>query len=121
MNTDLCRKVGEVGQDNLIAKLWPPAETFAVKVKSGEGVLKRGSVLALNEGEYTLLSTETTGKANCILADDVDATEAEAVAVAYRTGHFNAKALMLKEGYTLSEADREELRKDGILLTDTME
>ncbi len=37
MNKTLCNKVGEVGQDNLIAKLFPPAETFGITVAGGEG------------------------------------------------------------------------------------
>lgn len=123
MNRDnLVSKVGETGQDKLIAKLFPPAETFGVKVKSGEGPLKRGSVLVLEDnGEYTLLATGTTGKANCVLADDVDATSAAAVGVAYRTGHFNIKALITKNEYALTTADKEALRKGGILLSEMMD
>ena len=69
MNKELCRKVGEVGQDNLIAKLFPPAEPFGIKVAGGEGVLKRGTVMALSGTDYVVLDTETTGKANCVLSD----------------------------------------------------
>lgn len=135
MSKNLCNKVGEIGQDNLIAKLFPPAETFGVKIPAGAGVLKRGTVLALaDDGSYDILGkTVTTGegeeavtetssaKANCILADDVDASEAEAVGVAYRTGHFNRKALIVAEGYTMTMTDEEELRKGGILLSDMAE
>ncbi|MBR5022846.1 MAG: head decoration protein [Oscillospiraceae bacterium] len=119
MNKELVSKVGSIGQDNLIAKLFPPATTFGVTIPAGTGVLKRGTVLALNGDKYALLSAATTGKANCVLADDVDASgEAAAVGVAYRTGHFNRKALIVGEGYTMTIADEEELRKGGILLTD---
>lgn len=119
MNKELVSKVGSTGQDNLIAKLFPPATTFGVTIPAGTGALKRGTVLALNGDKYALLSAATTGKANCVLADDVDASgEAAAVGVAYRTGHFNRKALIVGEGYTMTIADEEELRKGGILLTD---
>ena len=118
MAKNLCRKVGEIGQDNLIAKLFPPAETFGVTIPAGAGVLARGTVLALNGEAYAVLSAATTGKANCILADDVDATEADAVGVAYRTGHFNTNALIVADGYTMTVADKEELRKGGILLSE---
>ena len=74
MNKELCRKVGEVGQDNLIAKLFPPAETFGIKVAGGEGVLKRGTVMALSGTDYVVLDAEATGKANCVLSDPVDAS-----------------------------------------------
>ena len=132
MSKNLCNKVEETGQDNLIAMLFPPAETFGVKISAGVGVLKRGTVLALSEdGIYDICGKSTvtgegedmtpevsTVRANCILADDVDASEAEAVGVAYRTGHFNRKALIVADGYTLTIADEEELRKGGILLSD---
>ena len=122
MNKELCRKVGEVGQDNLIAKLFPPAEPFGIKVAGGEGVLKRGTVMALSGTDYVVLDTETTGKANCVLSDPVDASgESPVTAVAYRTGHLNRKALIVAEGYTMTAADEEELRKGGILLSDMLD
>ena len=120
MSRILSNKVGEIGQDNLTAKLFPPAETFGVTIPAGTGIVKRGTVLALVNGAYAVLASGNTGKANCVLADDVDATDAEAVGVAYRTGHFNRKALIVAEGYTLTVADEEELRKGGILLSDMM-
>ena len=61
MNNDLLRKVGSIGQDNLFAKLFPPAETFGVTIKAGEGELARGTVLVMgDDGTYTVLNTETT-------------------------------------------------------------
>ena len=122
MNKELCRKVGEVGQDNLIAKLFPPAETFGIKVAGGEGVLKRGTVMALSGTDYVVLDAEATGKANCVLSDPVDVSgESPVTAVAYRTGHLNRKALIVAEGYTMTAADEEELRKGGILLSDMLD
>ena len=122
MNKELCRKVGEVGQDNLIAKLFPPAETFGIKVAGGEGVLKRGTVMALSGTDYVVLDAEAPGKANCVLSDPVDASgESPVTAVAYRTGHLNRKALIVAEGYTMTAADEEELRKGGILLSDMLD
>ena len=123
MSESLVRKVGSIGQDNLIAKLFPPAETFGVKVAADQGQLKRGTVLALGEnGTYTMLAAATTGKANCVLADDVDASgEAAVTAVAYRTGHFNSKALIMAKDYALTQTDKEELRHGGILLSEMMD
>lgn len=123
MNKQLVNKVGEIGQDNLIAKLFPPAETFGVTIKAGEGELARGTVLVLGEdGTYTVLGTDTTGKANCVLSDPVDASGSDNVTgVAYRTGHFNSRALIVSEGYTMTVQDKEELRKGGILLSEMMD
>ena len=41
--------------------------------------------------------------------------------MAYRTGHLNRKALIVAEGYTMTAADEEELRKGGILLSDMLD
>ncbi len=119
MSRGLVNKVGEIGQDNLIAKLFPPAETFGVTIAAGQGELERGTVLVRGTDGCTILDAAGTGKANCILADPVDASGAEAVTgVAYRTGHFNSNALIAAEGYELTADDREELRKGGILLSE---
>ena len=122
MNKSLCNKVGEIGQDNLTAKLFPPAETFGITVAGGEGELQRGTVMALVDGSYVVLDAYSTGNANCVLADPVDATGEDGVtAVAYRVGHFNRKALIVADGYTMTATDEEELRKGGILLSDMAE
>ena len=123
MSKGLVNKVGQTGQDNLIAKLFPRALTFGVRIAAGQGELKRGTVLVMNDsGEYTMLDNETTGKANCILADPVDASGDNAVtAVAYRTGHFNTRALITAQDYTMTAADREELRGGGILLSEMLD
>jgi len=118
MNKDLCNKVGEIGQDNLIYAVLPPAHEFGVTIPAGAGELKRGTVLACVDGEYAILSAENTGKAKCVLSVDVNATEDDVVAAAYRTGHLNRKALIVAEGYTMTAADEEELEKYGIFLSD---
>lgn len=104
--------------DNLIVDINPPAEVMAVKVKAGQGVLKRGSLLSLAGGEVSLMASG--GTANCILAEDVDATQA-ANALAYRTGHFAVNRLIVANGYTITAADKEKLREVGILLSESVE
>lgn len=141
MSKELCRKVGEVGQDNLIAKLFPPAEPFGVRIAAGQGLLARGTVLALTEEDTYIVAgssytktipaekagdedtTETvTPTANCVLSDPVDAGGEDPVtAVAYRTGHLNRKALIWAKNYTPTIKDEEELRKGGILLSDMLD
>lgn len=123
MSKGLVNKAGQIGQDNLIAKPFPRALTFGIRIAAGQGELKRGTVLVMNDGgEYAILDNETTGKANCILADPVDASGNNAVtAVAYRTGHFNTRALITGEDYTMTAADREELRRGGILLSEMLD
>lgn len=190
MNANLVSKVGEIGQDNLIARLTPAAEAMGIKVASGSGKLSRGALLGRNaSGKYvpygvittedqkfsgdgteknftvsakpaTLKSVKVGGTAktegtdftytaatgviafgtaptagtnnvvaeydvcnagdlevSCILADDVDATSADATGVAYRCGNFNPAAVILPTGYTLTDADIDALRRFDIIFT----
>lgn len=189
MNANLVSKVGETGQDNLIAKLTPAAETMGITVASGSGALARGTLLGRNaSGKYApygassaasqefngdgttkaftvsakpasvtvkvggTVKTEDTdytynaetgvitfgtapaaGTKNivaeytvssaseltvsCILADPVDASEADATGVAYRSGNFNPDAVIVPEGYTLSDDDLDALRRFDIIFT----
>ena len=114
------KKVGEIAQDNLIAGIYPPAMVTGIKIAAGQGELLRGTVLAQSDDGCVVLSAATTGKAAYILTDDVDATE-EVSTTAYYTGNFNTAALVLAEGYELTGADRDELRKYGIVLNDNMQ
>lgn len=65
-------------------------------------------------------SEAETAVAGYVLAEDADATEAEVIAVAYRSGHFIRNALIVKEGYSLTEKDETQLRNGGIYLSDAM-
>lgn len=114
--------IGSVGFDNLFNGLTPGAEVFSVQLAAGQGILERGTLLATAEGGMVLLSADTTGKANAVLADTVDTGSGEAVeAVAYRTGHFNANCLIVSDGYEITAADKEALRVAGILISDAVE
>ena len=121
MREDLVNKVGECSQDNLIAGLFPRALTTGVNIAAGAGKLARGTVLSRKE-DGTCEVMATGGSPAYILAVPVDASGTAAVtAVAYRTGHLNRKALIVAEGYTMTAADEEELRKGGILLSDMLD
>lgn len=124
MAKNLYERVGETAYDGLIVDNFPPADVFSVTVKSGEGALKRGSVLAITlaDGKMSWHAAESsaTVEANCILAEDVDATSGEAHALAYRTGHFATNKLLTKGDIGLTYKDKEALRKGGILLSDAL-
>ena len=64
--------------------------------------------------------TSANAEAEYILADDVDATEEDTAATVYRTGEFAENAVIVKEGYTISDTDRKVLRNAGIFLTGIM-
>ena len=115
------KKTGEISQDNLIASVFPPADVTGVKIAAGQGKLLRGTVLAPSDDGCVVLNTATTGKAAYILTDDVDTTEAAVSTTGYRTGNFNTAALVVAEGYTLTDEDRDSLRKYGIVLNDNMQ
>ena len=121
MSKNLVNKVGECGQDNLIARLYPKALTTAVKIAAGAGVLKRGTVLsAKGDGTYEVM--KSGGTPAYILATDVDASGVEPVAAAvYRSGNFNPNAVIVAEGYAMTATDKDTLRKYDIVFTNMME
>lgn len=117
----LDEKLGAVSYDNLINSVNPPAEVFSVELAGKQGVLKRGTLIATADGGMVKISSATTGKANAVLADDIDTGNGGAVAaVAYRTGHFNTNSLIVADGYEITAADKEALRNAGILLSDAV-
>lgn len=123
----LDKTIEKFGYDNLIVGTYPPVDEFTVSLAAGEGTLKRGTVLARSaaDGSMKILGSAAAEKdtltANCVLADDavLDAEEATE-ALAYRTGHFATNVLIVKEGSTITDDDKEELRKCNILLSDAL-
>ena len=130
MSKRLDETIGAVGFDNLINGQYPPAEVFTVKIRKEAKIYKRGTVLALSAGTAgdglrvilgTAAKSNETLTANCVLADDVEVgTASDAVATAYRTGHFNENSLITDNSHAISETDKEALRSAGILLSDAV-
>ena len=107
--------------DNLIGGAEPALITKNLTIASGAGKLARGTVLGkiTASGKFTKAnsaSSDGSQAANCILATEVDATSADAVATAYVTGMFNIEALTFggTDAYT---AHADTLRDMGIYLT----
>lgn len=134
MSKRLDENLGTVDYDGLIVTNEPVADVFTVTIRkeaSAEATLKRGTVLALSggtaaDGCMVILGTTAASNevlsANCVLADDVEVgTNANVTALAYRTGHFARNKLIVKNDYTMTATDEEELRKGGILLSDAIE
>lgn len=116
MNTTGREYVGACTPEFLFVSSKYPVDKVLRNIASGEGVLTRGTALALNaDGKCVILGTESATAAY-ILAEDIDATSADVTAEVYRTGHFIKNALTVKEGYTMTDADVEEFRKVGIML-----
>lgn len=90
-----------------------------VTVLTGQ-VLSRGAVLGtITSSGKTILSlaaaTDGSQTPDLILAEDVDATGADATALAYERGDFNSLAVTLGTGHTAASV-REGLRAKGITL-----
>ena len=109
-----------------------PAAVLGVKVGTSDATISSYNAYT---GVVTLSSAPAAGTKNvkvsyvldkdavpaAVLAEDVTVTDdGDAVAVAYRCGNFNRKALIVAEGYTLTAADEDALRHYDIILTDTM-
>ncbi len=115
-------QVGAFTPDNLIAGNRHPVDVCHIIIKAGE-VLKRGSLLeedGAEAGKFVLRGTQPEAKAAYILADDVNASEDDMTALAYRTGEFAENALIVKEGYAVTDADKKALRDAGIFLAGIM-
>lgn len=70
-------------------------------------------------GDYVLYQAADKLEANCILAEDVDATSADTQAMAFIKGHFNKQKLVVKSAYTMTDADVEAFRAKGIILSNS--
>ena len=101
----------------------PVADAVMVTLAASQGVLPRGAVVtgtaggSLSQAKAALVATNAT----YVLADETDTGTAATNAMAYRTGHFNADALICAGEYVLTAADKEVLRKTGILVSDAID
>jgi len=110
--------------DNLFAGHEIPVLVKGVTLEAGQGELKRGTVLGkvAATGKYKVVNSaneDGSEVADCILADDTDTTTGDATAVAYRTGHFNRKALIFG-GNDTAEMHEQTLRALGIYLSENV-
>ena len=90
--------IGEFKPDHLIADTKIAPLALEIKVKKGQGVLLRGSVLGREETTKTCVLVDSTSLDEskdpfCILTDDVDTTE-EVITTGYFTGVYHKEALI---------------------------
>lgn len=125
MNKKGLSQVGVFTPDNLISGNRHPVDICHVVIKMGQK-LDRGTVLeedASEKGKYVIRGTQadqTDVEAEYILAEAVDASEEDTVAPAYCAGEFAENALIVKEGYTITDKDRKSLRNASIFLKTIM-
>lgn len=110
---------GTFSPDELLAQDAPDLVAVPVVIKSGSGVLVRGTVLEVSAtpGKYRAVTVDADAK--LILAEDVDATSADKTTVAYRQGSFNAGKVTLGAGATLAGV-KASLDVRSIFLVDTI-
>ena len=125
MNRDLHEKLGSMEFEKLFAGLEPKALTHPATIRKlgTAATIKRGTLLSKSSTDGKLVVFGTTAasgetlSADCILTDDIDVgTAADENVLVYISGNFNEAALILATGATISETDRDELRKKGIIL-----
>lgn len=120
------RIIGTLDADNLFIDSKFPVDTVGVIIASGEGILPRGTVVAMNDTteKCVILGTTATGGESLIpygiICDEADASSADVFAMVYRSGHFNRNALIVEENYELTSTDEAALRDGGIYLDSTM-
>lgn len=119
----LVNDVGEHKFDELIYDDKIPFVTKSVVLKEGQGILARGTVLGITtDGEAVVVDSSATDgsqEADCILADTIDTTDEAVTYVAYASGRFNRKALIVG-GTDDVEVHEGRLRGLGIYLKDKM-
>jgi hypothetical protein len=84
-------------------------------VASGIGILKRGTICKIVPATGVITVGATAAEANCILANDVDATSATVPALVYLTGRFKADAVIWPGALVHADVT-DALRNYGIVL-----
>lgn len=85
-----------------------PVQTRPITIASGQGVLKRGTVIGkiTASGKYAIslgASGDGSETPKAVLAVDVDATAADVATVEYASGAFDGSKLILGAGITLDD------------------
>lgn len=123
-NRQLVNSVGSLEQDNLIARLFPPALTTAVYLNATAGTTyARGTIVTVADGVASPLAAALTATTPVyILCDDTTSDEGGEVAVAvYSSGNFNIDAVVTDGTYELTAEDKDILRIHNIILTDMLD
>lgn len=122
------KKLGTVEPDNLIVGLTPAPMVHGGTIRKGsaEATYKRGTIMAKSsgtagDGKLVVLGSEAASSetltADCILCDDITVgTEADEAVAVYIGGCFNSNKVIVADEYTLTEADKDNLRMRGIIL-----
>lgn len=117
-------QTGEFTPDNLIASQEFPIAVEGVSLKSGQGVVKRGTVLGIITASglaVAVNSTATDGSQTpfCIATDSVDTTNGDVQSTGYTAGMFNSAALIFG-GTDTVDTHKVKLRELNILVKERL-
>lgn len=121
----LYETVEEFNYDELIYDTKIPITTKGITLKTGQGVLTRGTVLGIVTATGQAVAVDSAAAdgsevADCILTDDIDTNTTEPVVyTGYASGRFNRKALIFG-GTDTADKHEQRLRELGIYLKDKM-
>jgi hypothetical protein len=123
MVNNLNRKVGEMNYDGLITDLNPPVQVRGGTIAKTAEITTylRGAIFAksVTDNKLYVLGSDSGGATflpDCILCDDTEIGTADDVnAAVYTAGCFDPEKVSVAEGYTITEADKDELRKRNIV------
>lgn len=112
---NLYQSEGAYVPDCLFAGNEVPVISKGIKIKIGQGNLKRGSIIAIDDatGEGVLVTKATLKSVVGVLTDELATDTASIISTVYQSGCFNGAELKFGSDITLKEADAE-LRKFGI-------
>ncbi len=121
---DLNTYLGEMEYDGLISDLTPKTEVGGRTLRklAEAATLKRGTILARSsaDGTVVVLGTDAaegeTLTPDSILCDDVEVgTDTDVTVAVYTAGCFNTAKTHVADGYAVTDADVDTLRKYGIV------
>ncbi|MDE6727763.1 MAG: hypothetical protein K2J80_07465 [Oscillospiraceae bacterium] len=115
---ELSKTIAVMESDDLIVGTQPPCRAGGATVKKGAGELRRGTIMAKgSDGLLDVLGKDTEAEAYGILTDDINAADEDLSTTIYISGKFNSNKITVADGYTITEKDKDTLRKYGIELT----
>lgn len=117
--------LGDSKLDNLVAGFRFPLMVKGVELAAGQGVLKRGTVLAINTTTGQAHPVDSAGangtnEPDCILVETMDTAGGAVKAVAYITGYFFRNGLFFG-GSDTYEKHEKEMRRLGMHLTSSVD
>ena len=128
--TELSKKIGDMEFDGLVTDLTPPVQVRGgiIRKLSAAATIKRGTILAKSsgtagDGQLVVLGTAAASNEtltpDCILCDDIDVgTANDEKAAVYTAGCFDIGKVTVKSEYSITEADKDNLRMRGIVFKD---